>query len=301
MQEELPPCMEPSYATFRLLVVDADPRTGSALAQKLASVGYTVHVSTSGCQAIQLLEQARFDVLVIDPALPDIAGQAVLERARYCSPDMVIVVLTSNVDLESALGAIKCAANGYLCKSTQFSETVRELMCILDEQLPRIRQRAILRVLREVVARWRMLEAPPKIAAGITTGHFDDQATHIYLDQEQQMVRVWREGGAQESKLTCEEMAILQALMSKPGHVLSHERLAFVACLATAANQRARSLVRHYIYHLRRKIERDPAHPSVIRTVRGEGYLLEAVAVMPPPRHYDPGLGSGVDVNKLQE
>lgn len=75
-------------------MVDADPHAGTALAQNLTSMGYAVQISTSGRQAIHLLKQVRFDVLVIDPSLLD-------------------VVLASRADLESTLVAIKCAVNGY--------------------------------------------------------------------------------------------------------------------------------------------------------------------------------------------
>lgn len=280
MREELPVCIAHSCAPFRLLVVDTDPRTGAALAQKLASVGYAVHMSTSGCQAIHLLEQVRFDVLVIDPGLPDIAGQAVLEEARRYSPDMVIIVLTGRADLESALGAIKCSVNGYLCKAAQPSEMVHELMHVLNEQLPRIRRHASLRILQEVMTHWRMLESQSKAAAGGVSVSCTDRVTHLELDQERQVVRVWREGDVHERKLTREEMALLRALMTRPGHTLSWAQLTMVICHAVTDNGRARNLVRHYVYHLRRKIEPDPAHPRVIRTVHGKGYLLDA---MPAP------------------
>ncbi|MCS7261276.1 MAG: response regulator transcription factor, partial [Anaerolineae bacterium] len=263
------------YAPFRLLVVDADPHVGTALAQKLASMGYAVQISTSGRQAIQLLKRVCFDVLVIDPWLPDITGQAVLEEARRHSPDMVIIVLTSEADLKGALGAIKCAVNGYLCKSPQFSRTVRELMDTLDAQLPRIRHHASVRVLQEVAAYWHALEAASKMVTETTSAWCADRVTHLELDRERQLVRLQREDGVCEKALTPEEMALLQALMTRPGCVLSWEQLAMTICPAVMDNNHARSLVRHHIYHLRRKIELDPARPRIIRTVRGKGYLLD--------------------------
>jgi DNA-binding response OmpR family regulator len=282
MQEVLPACTLSLYANFRLLIVDADANVCAALAQQLTSAGYAVQASVSGCQALRLLEQICFDVLVIDPVLPDMAGQTVLEQARHCSPDMVIILLTGSADLESIVGAIRCGVNGYLSKSARFSEMMVELMRILHEQLPCIRKHASLRVLREVAAHWRASESLPGAVIETATVRCADQITHIRLDRERRVVQLQREGIVREIALTYEEMAILQALMARASDVLARDQLAAVICPAVADDHRVRGLVRHYVHHLRRKIELDPARPRIIRTVRGKGYLLDAVPVVLP-------------------
>jgi len=279
----LPTCTLSSYANFRLLIVDADASLCAALAQQLTSAGYAVQASVSGCQALRLLEQICFDVLVIDPVLPDMAGQTVLEQARRCSPDMVIIVLTGSADLEGIVGAIRCGVNGYLSKTARFSEMMVELMRILHEQLPRIRKHVCLRVLREVAAHWRATESSLSNAVTDTaTVRCADQITHIYLDRERRVVQLQREGIVREITLTSEETAILQALMARASDVLARDQLAAAICPAVTDDRRVRSLVRHYVHHLRRKIELDPARPRIIRTVRGKGYLLDAVPVALP-------------------
>ncbi|MGQ9786276.1 MAG: response regulator transcription factor [Anaerolineae bacterium] len=282
MQENLPTCTPLHYKAFRLLVVDADAGVCAALVQALDAAGYAVQSSTSGQQAIQLLERECFDALVIDPALPDVAGQCILEQMRRCSPDIVIIVLAREVGLESALEAIRYGASSYIRKPARSAEMVGELMRTLGEYMPRICHNASLRLMREVMVHWYTAKALSVASDDADLVCCGDQAVYIRLDRERQTVRLQQGGIVRESELTREEMGLLQALMAQPGCVLSHDDLAAIVCPAAPCGHRARNLVRHYVYHLRRKIETDPAHPRIIHTVRGEGYLLDAVPAAQP-------------------
>ena len=82
-----------------------------------------------------------------------------------------------------------------------------------------------------------------------------------------------------EQSLTRREVAVLRVLMAHPSCVLSCRRLAEVVRDDEGSEGGAENLVRYYVHRLRQKIEPEPARPLVIRTVRGCGYMFDAVAV----------------------
>jgi two-component system KDP operon response regulator KdpE len=114
----------------RVLVVDDDPSIRRAVKVALSKQGYEVAVATNGRSALELGARV-VDVMVIDPALPDIDGYELIARIRSFS-DIPIVVTSAHVSRTAELAALDAGADDYLAKP--FS--VEELAARIGELCP---------------------------------------------------------------------------------------------------------------------------------------------------------------------
>jgi DNA-binding response OmpR family regulator len=97
----------------------------------------------------------------------------------------------------------------------------------------------------------------------------------VTLDQQKRRVVVClREGDDLEAELTANEAALLAHMMQYPDVVFSCVELARAALGYNLDRDQARSIVRPHVSRLRRKIEPNPLHPTVIQTIRGKGYVF---------------------------
>ncbi|HEC35279.1 MAG TPA: response regulator, partial [Anaerolineae bacterium] len=105
-----------STAQARVLVVDDERRLRSALVSSLSLLGYQVDQAASGQQALEMLRQRSYDLMLLDIRMPGMDGIEVMHRVRQVCPGLVIIVLTGHASLESAITAVKCDAADYLLK-----------------------------------------------------------------------------------------------------------------------------------------------------------------------------------------
>jgi signal transduction histidine kinase len=106
----------------RLLLVDDETAVRMTLAAVLAKEGYEVSTAASGREALALLREGDFDVVVADIRMDDVDGLTVLSAAQECNPEVVTVVLTGYASLESAIDAIRRGVFGYLVKPCKLDE-----------------------------------------------------------------------------------------------------------------------------------------------------------------------------------
>ncbi len=106
----------------KLLLVDDDTAVRMTLTAVLTKEGYSVSPAAGGREALALIEQTVFDVVVADIRLDDVDGLTVLSSAQERNPDVVTVVLTGYATLESAIDAIRHGVFGYLVKPCQLDE-----------------------------------------------------------------------------------------------------------------------------------------------------------------------------------
>jgi DNA-binding NarL/FixJ family response regulator len=109
---------------IRILVAEDHPLVREAVVRvldhdpALAVIGE----ATTGQEAIDLADELRPDVLILDLAMPDLDGHMVLDRLRATRPEIRIVVLTASEDANTVLDAIAAGAAGYLSKRAVGSE-----------------------------------------------------------------------------------------------------------------------------------------------------------------------------------
>jgi DNA-binding response OmpR family regulator len=198
--------------------------------------------AADGNTALELARQRRFDLVILDLMLPGLDGMTVCRAIRRESANTAtpILMLTARREESDKVLGLDSGADDYLTKPFG----VRELMA---------RVRALLRR----GARPAAEEAgPPKPIV----------YKHIAVDPARRSVRV----GARDVELTTNEFQLLTVLLSSPGIVFSREAL-----LNRVWKDQTFVTVRSVdtlVKRLRKKIEEDPASPSVVLTVWGAGY-----------------------------
>ena len=112
----------------RVLVVDDEPGIGNFLRVKLRLAGYDILNTTSGAEAIELVQTQQPDVMLLDIFMPDVTGMDVLERVRAFS-QVPIIVFTGRPEIASF--ASKLGANDYIAKPFNPDLLVEKIKSVL--------------------------------------------------------------------------------------------------------------------------------------------------------------------------
>jgi len=228
------------------LVVDDEAGIRFFIKQTLERVGHQVATASSGEEALDVLRDRRFDLVMLDLKLGGSAdGLRVLEAVRWRWPEAVVVILTAHGSLESAMTAIEEGVDRYLLKP------------LTPEEL----RDAVREVLAEAEAR-----VQPK-AEPVEHTVFEHGPFEVDVDKHQ----ATRDDEVLD--LTPSEFDLLVHLIRNAESVIEPPELVKVVRDYDPSDLReARNIIKWYIHQLRQKIEPDPAHPRYIVNVRGVGY-----------------------------
>ena len=221
-----------------ILLVDDEDSIQKLLAYPLEREGYRVLQARDGQEALERFASERVDLVVLDIMLPKLDGLEVCKRLRAESEVPIIMLTARDDELDKVLG-LELGADDYITKP--FS--IREF---------RSRVRALLR--RAAVSRQVNEDGELITAHGLT------------IDLARRLVEV--EGN--RVQLTYVEFELLRIFASHPGRVYSRRML--LEALWGGADYREPRTIDVHVRHLREKLERDPAEPEYILTVRGVGY-----------------------------
>ena len=100
----------------RLLLVDDEPRLLSSLYELLRDRGYALTTASSGSEALAHLSRLRFDLVLLDLRLPDIGGHEIMDFINEKGIDADVIVMSGEVGIDAAIGALKRGAYDYLRK-----------------------------------------------------------------------------------------------------------------------------------------------------------------------------------------
>lgn len=220
---------------MRILVVEDDPDLARLVHDGLERAGHGVDVAGSGEAALDAVDDADYDAIILDVMLPGIDGFEVCRRFRRRGVNAPVLMLTARDAVADRVGGLDAGADDYLVKPFAFAELLARL-------------RALAR-------------RPPAALEPILT------AGEIRLDPATR--RVWR--GDEEIELTRWEFAVLDYLMRNPGRVLT--RAMIVDRVWDYDFPNSTNVVDVHVGAIRRKLG-DSAAEGLIQTVRGVGYRL---------------------------
>jgi DNA-binding response OmpR family regulator len=265
----------PPIPQARILIVEDETMTRKAIARALGLLGYDVEEAASGQQALSKLSTSAYDLMLLDLRMPGMDGMQVMKQVQESHPDLMVIVLTAHATLDSAITAVRTGAVDYLLKPSSIGEIKTAISRALEPRHERLRRKHLIRVMSEAL---EALQAEEKREAAVASKRADRflQRGGVTLDREKRLVAVAGAADAPgvDSTLTMNEAALLAHLMLNPDHVSSCRELARDALGYDVTEKEAQDIVRPHISRLRKKIEPDPAHPRLIRTVRGRGYLF---------------------------
>jgi DNA-binding response OmpR family regulator len=219
-----------------VLLVEDDDAVAEAFSLALGGLGHAVLLAGSGEQALETLRDAAVDVVLLDVMLPGIDGFEACRRIRAGSL-VPVILLTARGDSVDVVVGLECGADDYVVKPVE----------------PRVIDARMKAVLRR--------SAPDRSTRLIQVGH-------LVVDTAAMTVTA----GDDELHLTATELKLLLEFVHHPGQVLSRQSLLKrVWDYGYVGDSR---IVDAAVARLRAKVERDPANPVLLRTVRGLGYRL---------------------------
>jgi two-component system OmpR family response regulator len=231
-------------ATPHILVVDDHREIRELVSRALAREGFRVSVAADGREMRKVMADARIDLIVLDLMLP---GEDGLSLCRWLRADTTIpiIMLTAKGDEVDRVIGLEMGADDYLPKPFGSRELIARI-------------RSVLR---------RAREAPEAVEPRHKPKRFRFDRWTLDTDTRELL----RDDGVGVS-LSTGEYDLLLALVERPQRVLSREQLLDLS-RGRSATAFDRS-VDTQVSRLRKKIERDPGEPRIIKTVWGGGYML---------------------------
>lgn len=229
----------PADDAAHLLIVDDDRRIRALLSRFLFEQGYRVTTAGDAAEAVACLQNFAFDLIVLDVMMPDENGCEFAARLRRDATERAhvpILMLTARTEAEDRVRGFEAGADDYLGKPYEPRELSLRIASILRRAQPR------------------------GTALPVTLVRFGDFSFDLDRGELRQRDEVIR--------LTDREREMLRLLAENAGATVPREALAGPGI---AGNERT---VDVQVNRLRRKIERDPANPLYLQTVRGAGYRL---------------------------
>jgi two-component system KDP operon response regulator KdpE len=259
----------------RVLVVDDEAQVRSALVRSLSLLGYRASEACSGAQALEILEHTPYEAMVLDLRMPGMDGIEVMRRARRLWPGLAIIILTGHATLETAISAVKSHAADYLLKPASVHDVASAIDGALGQSAVKLRRQHLLQVMEDALDEVRTMETPSEVSSAPAPQQVLRRGC-ITLDRDRRLAVVEgdADGASATVALTVCETKLLAYLMQHPDRVLSCRELARHALGYEIGEREAQNIVRPHICRLRRKLEPDPAHPRLIRTSPGKGYLF---------------------------
>jgi two-component system response regulator RegX3 len=227
--------------TLTVLVVEDEESYVDALELALTREGFRTRIARTGPEAVQMFDDERPDLVLLDLMLPGMSGVDVCRHIRARSKVPVIMVTAKDSEVDTVVG-LEVGADDYVTKPYGLRELVARI-------------RAVLRRAGDVA----VLEQAPEV---LTV-----QDVRLDLSRHELVVR------GETVALPRKEFELLEVLMSNPGRVMSREQL--ISEVWGAGYVGDTKTLDVHVRRLRAKIETDPAQPTRIATVRGIGYRFE--------------------------
>lgn len=220
---------------MQILVVEDEKYLRELIVRRLRGQGYNVDHCGDGQAALEHLDSAEYDCIILDVLLPKRDGLSVLRALRSAHDATPVMLLTARDSIEDRVRGLDAGADDYVVKPFSFDE--------LDARV-----RALLR------------------------RSSDDKAAVLTMaDLELDTIRHTVRRAGREIDLTSKEYALLEYLMRNPEHVLTREQI--LNHVWSYDFEGDSNIVDVYIRYLRRKMDRGFDSP-LIHTVRGTGYVL---------------------------
>lgn len=218
---------------MRVLLVEDDPMIGEAVQAALKDASYAVDWIKDGLSALSTLASQHYDLVLLDLGLPGKDGLEVLSRIRAQANAVPLLIITARDGLEDRLRGLDGGADDYVLKPFEMTELLARMRAVL---------------------RRKGGSAVPLLSNGV-----------LSLDPATRQAIVL--GSAAGAQLSNREFALLQALLVRPGAILSRSELE--DRIYGWGEEVESNAVEFIIHALRRKLG-----SAVIKNIRGVGWMV---------------------------
>lgn len=222
----------------QILLVEDDSDIASLLRLNLEDEGYAITHEADGARALEQIDQAHWDAVILDLMLPNVDGLEICRRIRQLTRYLPIIIISARSSETDRITGLETGADDYLAKPFSVQELIARIKALFRRQQ----------------AMGQAQTSGTIVAHGLT------------LDPLSRSVRLH----GKEVDLTPREFELLWFFARHPGEVFS--RLALLEQVWGYQHEGYEHTVNTHINRLRIKIEKDAAEPEIIRTVWGKGY-----------------------------
>ena len=224
---------------MNIFLLEDDEAIGIGLKYSLENEGYAITLTRSFAEAESIIEKQTFSLYILDINLPDGSGYDICRKVKE-KGDFPVIFLTAYDDEVNVVMGLDIGADDYITKPFR----VRELVARI----------------KSVMRRCGKDKAEPTVKLGNVSVNLNE--ARVTKDNEDVI-------------LTAMEYRLLLTFINNRGKVLSRNKLLEEIWDVDGDFVNDNTLT-VYIKRLRDKIERDPASPTIIKTVRGLGYVIES-------------------------
>lgn len=222
----------------QILLVEDDSDIASLLRLNLEDEGYAITHEADGARALERIDQAHWDAVILDLMLPNVDGLEICRRIRQLTRYLPIIIISARSSETDRITGLETGADDYLAKPFSVQELIARIKALFRRQ--------------------------QAMGQAQTSGTIS--AHGLTLDPLARSVRLH----GKEVDLTPREFELLWFFARHPGEVFS--RLALLEQVWGYQHEGYEHTVNTHINRLRIKIEKDAAEPEIIRTVWGKGY-----------------------------
>jgi DNA-binding response OmpR family regulator len=233
-----------------ILIVDDQQEICDVVQEYLTGEGYRVSTAHEGAAMRRVMGQAHVDLVILDLMLPGEDGLT-LARSLRNESGIGIIILTGRGETVDRIIGLEMGADDYLPKPFH----LRELLARVKSVLRRVQSRT-----------GDAQQSPTRSRASFAGWNLDLSSRELMSPS------------GEEVRLTTGEFDLLAAFVNNANQVLTRDRL-----LDLARNREAGPFDRTIdvqVGRLRRKLEDDPQNPTLIKTVRGSGYIFTPTVEM---------------------
>ena len=219
----------------KILVVEDEDSFSDALSFLLGKEGFEVSVAADGVKALEIFEREGADLVLLDLMLPGLSGTEVCRQLRMKSSVPIIMLTAKDTEVDKVVG-LELGADDYVTKPYSSRELIARVRAVLRRQ-----------------------EEPDEVSGVLVGGN-------VRMDIERHIVSV----DNVTISLPLKEFELLEFLMRNSGRVLT--RIQLIDRVWGSDYVGDTKTLDVHVKRLRAKIEKDPASPEMIETVRGLGY-----------------------------
>jgi len=231
--------------TEKILIVDSEATVRQVLKKRLTYLGYTICLASNGNEALSLFNKEHPNIVVLDIMLPKLDGYEVCRKIRENS-QIPIIILTALNEISEKVRGFELGADDYIIKPFSLKE--------LETRIYSLLRRTNLRSPTKTHKRQNNLQYA-NLVLNTTTKQASKNGIKI--------------------KLTKIEFSLLELLIENAGNVLSRHTIMDNIWGYTPERFIDARIVDVNIARLRSKVEENPNRPDLIRTIRGNGYLVQ--------------------------
>jgi two-component system OmpR family response regulator len=224
--------------SYKILVTDDEENIRNLLCETLRLSGYSPTPAQSGTEALTLIKNTKFDLVLLDINMPVVNGFMVLEKIRSSNSNLPVIMLSARADKSDIVAGLRDGADDYVSKPFSIEELITRISTVLRRVSPKV-QESILQV------------GPIKM---------DLNSYEVYFNSDL-------------IELSKTEFRLLQYLMERPGFVNNKEDI--LSAVWGYDFDAVTTVVDTYISYLRKKLHRDGFEG--IRTIRGVGFQIKGI------------------------